>query len=109
MLLTHVPWYLDKFWADCGNIDAVVVVDETPAKAAEIAMSDGRTKVAFLAVSAIRQNDLSTAVRGLLQYTTNMRYMLDNGQMEKGVTGAHQDSQEDWPLRGLPLWVLDGF
>ena len=49
----HMPWYLDKFTVDCGNIDAMVVVDETPAMAAKVAMSDGRTKLAFPAVSMI--------------------------------------------------------
>ena len=62
MPLIHVLWYLDKYLANCGKIDAVVVVDETPAMAAKIAMWDGRTKVAFLAVSAIKQKGLSNAV-----------------------------------------------
>ena len=66
MPLIHVLWYLDKYLVDCRNTDAVVVVDETPAMAAKIAMSDGRTKVAFLAVSAIKQKDLSNAVEGAL-------------------------------------------
>ena len=47
MPLSHVLWYLDKYFVDCGNIDSVVVVYETPAMAAKIAMSDGSTKVAF--------------------------------------------------------------
>ena len=53
MPLIHVLWYLDKYLLDCGHADAVVVVDDTPAMAAKIAMSDesGRTKVAFLAVT----------------------------------------------------------
>ena len=48
----HVLRYLDKYLFDCGHADAVVVVDDTPAMAAKIAMSDesGRTKVAFLGV-----------------------------------------------------------
>ena len=64
--LIHVLWYLDKFVVDCGNIDAVVVVDETRAMAAKNKTSDTRTKVSFLAVSAIRQKDLSSAVGGAL-------------------------------------------
>ena len=108
MPLIHVLWYLDKYVVDCGSMDAVVVVDETPAMAAKIAMSDMRTKVAFLAVSAIRQKDLSSAVGGALQHhAIIMRYMLDTDQMEDGVTGAHWDTQEHWLLRGIPLWVWD--
>ena len=94
MPLIHVLWYLDKYVVDCGSMDAVVVVDETPAMAAKIAMSDTRTKVAFLAVSAIRQKDLSSAVGGALQHAIVMRYMLDTDHMEDGVTGAHWDTQE---------------
>ena len=107
MPLIHVPWYLDKYLVDCGNADAVVVVDETPAMAAKIAMSDGRTKVAFVAVSTIKQKDLSNAVGGALRHAIIMRYMLEDDQMEQGVTGAPWDTQEDWLLRGIPLWVLD--
>ena len=40
----------DKYVVDCGSMDAVVVLDENPAIAAEVAMSHTRTKVAFLAV-----------------------------------------------------------
>ena len=94
MPLIHVLWYLDKYLVDCGNIDAVVVVDETPAMGAKIAMSDGRTKVAFLAVSAIKQKDPSNAVGGALQHAIIMRYMLEDDQMEQGVTGATWDTQE---------------
>ena len=54
MPLIRVLWYLDRYLVDCGYIDAVVVVDETPAMAAKVAMSDGKTKTAFLAVSAIK-------------------------------------------------------
>ena len=50
MPLISVLWDLDKYLVDCGSSDAVVVVDETPAMAAKIAMSDGRTKVAFMPV-----------------------------------------------------------
>ena len=107
MPVIHVLWYLDKFVVDSGNIDVVVVVDETTAMAAKIAMSDGRTKVAFLAVSAIRQKDLSSAVGGALQDAIIMQYMLDNDQMEDGITCAHWDTQEHWLSRGIRLWVWD--
>ena len=90
--LIHVLWYLDKYLVDCWNADAVVVVDETPAMAAKIAMSDGRTTVAFLAVSAIKQKDLSNAVEGALQHAIIMRYMLEDNQMQQGVTGAPWDT-----------------
>ena len=40
MPLIQVLWYLDKFLVDCGNIDAVVVVDETLAMEAKITMLD---------------------------------------------------------------------
>ena len=62
--LTQVLWYLDKYLLDCGHADAMVVVDDTPAMAAGIAMLDksGRPKVAFLAVSVIKQEDLANAV-----------------------------------------------
>ena len=53
MPLIHVLWYLDTYLLGSGYADAVVVVDHTPARAAKIAMSDPRTKVAFLAVSTI--------------------------------------------------------
>ena len=58
MPLIHVLWYLDKYLLGSGYADAVLVVDDTPAMAAKIAMSDVRTKVAFPAVSAIKQKDL---------------------------------------------------
>ena len=76
--LIHVLWYLDKYLVDCGHPDAVVVLDDTPAMAANIAISDetGRTKVAFLAVSAIKQKDLANAVGGALQHVIIMRDML---------------------------------
>ena len=54
MPLIYVLWYLDKFVVDCRNIDAVVVVDATPAVDAKIGMLETRTKLAFLALSAIR-------------------------------------------------------
>ena len=109
MPLIHVLWYLDKYLSDCGHADAVVVVDDTPAMAAKIAMSDewGRTKVAFLAVSAIKQKDLANAAGGALQHATIMRYMLESDQTEQGATAATWDTQEEWLLRGIPLWVLD--
>ena len=109
MPLIHVLWYLDKYLLDCGHADAVVVVDDTPAMAAKIAMSDesGRTKVAFLAVSAIKQKDLVNAVGGALKHAIIMRYMLEADQMEQGATTATWDTQEEWVLRGIPLWVLD--
>ena len=77
MPLIHVLWYLDKYVVDCGRIDAVVVVDETPAMTAQIAMSDTRTKMSFLIVSAIWQRNLSSAVGGALGHAIIMRYMLD--------------------------------
>ena len=79
MPLIDVLWYLDKYLLDCGHADAVVVVDDAPAMAAKIAMSDelGRTKVAFLAVSVIKQRDLANAVGGALQHAIIMRYMLE--------------------------------
>ena len=88
MPVIHVLCYLDKYLVDCGNTDAVVVVDETPAMAAKVAMSDGRTKVAFLAVSVIKQKDLSNVVGGALQHAIVMRYMFEDNQVEQGVTGV---------------------
>ena len=72
--LIHVLWYLDKYVLDSGRADAVVAVDDAPTMAARIAMSDesGRTKVAFLAVSAIKQKDLVNAVGGALQHAIIM-------------------------------------
>ena len=89
MHLIHVLSYLDKYLVDCGNTDAVIVVDETPAMAAKIAMSDRGTKVAFLAVSAIKQKELSNAVGCALQHAIVIRCMLEDDQMEQGVTGAN--------------------
>ena len=40
MPLIHVLWYPDQYLLDSGHADAVVVVDDTPAMAAKIAMSD---------------------------------------------------------------------
>ena len=76
---------------DCGHADAVVFVDDTPAMAAEIAMFDesGRTKVAFLPVSAIKQKDLANAVGGALQHAIIMRYMLEADHTEHAVTAAN--------------------
>ena len=71
------------------------------------AMSDGRTKVAFLAVSAIKQKNLSNAVEGALQHAIIMRYMLEDDQTEQGVTAATWNAQEECLLRGIPLWDLD--
>ena len=109
MLLIHVLWYLDKYLLYSGHADAVVAVDDMPAMAAEIAMSDesGRTKVAFLAVSAIKQKDLANAVGGALQHAIIMRYMLGADQTEKGATAAAWDTQEECFLRGIPLCVQD--
>ena len=107
--LIHVLLYLLKPSLDCPHADAVVVVDVTPAMAAKIAISDdsGRTKVAFLAVSAIKQKDLANAVGGALQHAVVMRYMLEADQTEQGATAATWDTEKDWLLRGIPVWVLD--
>ena len=109
MPLIHVLWYLDKYLLDKGHADAVVVVDDTPAMAAKIAMSDepGRTKVGFLAVSATKRKDLANAVGGPLQHAIIMRYMFEADQTEQGATATTWDTQEEWLLRGIPLWVLD--
>ena len=85
----------------------MVVVDDTPAMAAKIAMSDLRTKVVFLAVSTINQKDLGIAVGGALQHAIIMRYMLEDDHTEQGATAATWDTQEEWLQRGIPLWVLD--
>ena len=108
MPLNHMLWYCDKYVVDCENIDAVVVVDETPTMAATIAMSNARTKVAFLAVSAIKQKELSSTIGGALQHTIILRYMLVDDQMEQRVTGATRDTQEPW-LLGIPPWVWDSY
>ena len=105
--LIHVLWYLDRYVLCSGLPDAVVVVDDTPAMAAKIAMSDLKTKVAFLAVSTIKQKDLGNAVGGALQHAIVMRYMLEADQTEQGATAATWDTQEEWLQRGIPLWVLD--
>ena len=49
MPLIHLLWSLDKYLLGSGHAAALVVVDNTPAMAAKIAMSDGtvRTKVGF--------------------------------------------------------------
>ena len=107
MPLIHVLWYLDKYLLGSGYSDAVVVVDDTPAMAAKIAMSDLRAKVAFLAVSTIKQKDLGNAVGGALQHAIIMRYMLEADQTEQGATAATWDTQEEWLQCGIPLWVLD--
>ena len=109
MRLIHVLWYLDKYPLNSGHADAVVVVGDTHAMAAKIAMSDKseRTKVGYLAVSAIKQKDLANAVGAALQLAIIMRYMLDADQTEQGATAATWDTQEEWLLRGIPLWVSD--
>ena len=108
MPLIHVLWYLDKNLLGSGHADAVVAVDDTPAMTAKIAMLEEtkRTKVEFLAVSAIKQKDLANAVGGALQHAIIMRYMLEADQTEQGATAATWDTQEEWSLRGIPLWVL---
>ena len=110
MPLIHVLWYLDKYLLDSGHADAVVVVDDMPAMAAKIMMSDesGRTKVALLAVLAIKQKDLANAVGVGLQHAIIMRYMFEADQTEQGATAATCDTQEEWLLRGIPMLVLDG-
>ena len=95
MPLIHLLWYLDKYLFGSGYSDAVVVVDDKPAMAAKIAMSDLRTKAAFLAVSAIKQKDLWYAVGGALQHAIIMRYMLEADHTEQGATAATWDTQED--------------
>ena len=75
--------------------------------AAKNAMSDLRTKVAFLAVSTIKQKDFGNAVGGALQHAIIMRYMLEADQTEQGATAAPWDTQEECLQRGIPLWVLD--
>ena len=109
MPVIHVLWFLDKYPLDSGHANAAVVVDKAPAMAAKIAMSDesGKTQVGFLAVSAIKQQDLANADGGALQHAIIMRYMLDADQTEQGGTAATPDTQEEWLLRGIPLRVLD--
>ena len=107
MPLIQVLWYLNKYLLGSGYSDAVVVVDDTPAMAAKIAMSDLRTRVAILAVSAIKQKDLGNADGGALQHAIIMRYMLEADQTEQGATAATGDTQEEWLQRGVPLWVSD--
>ena len=36
-----------------------------------------------------------------------MRYMLEANQTEHGATAATWDTQEEWLLRGIALWVLE--
>ena len=62
--------------------------------------------MAFLVVSAIKQKDLANAVGGALQHAIIMRYMLEADLTQQGVTAATWDTQEEWLLRGIPLWVL---
>ena len=95
MPLIHVLWYLNKYLLDSGHADAVVVVDDTPAMAAKFAMSDelGRTEVAFLAVSAIKQKNLANAVGGALQHAIIMRHMSEADQTEHGTTVPTWDTQ----------------
>ena len=105
----HMLWYLEKYFLDCGHADAVVVVDDMPAMAVRIAMSDesGRTKVVFLALSAIKQKYLANAVGGALQHAIIMQCMLEADQTERGATVATWDTQEVELLRGIPLWALN--
>ena len=100
---------LDKYRLDCGHADAVVDVDDTPAMAAKIAMLDesGRNKVAFPAVSGIKQKDLASVVGGDLQHAIMMRYMLEADQTEQRATAANWATQEEWLLRGIRRCVLD--
>ena len=107
MPLIHVLWYLDKNLLGSGYADAVVVVDDTPAVAAQIPISDVRNKVVFLAVSTIKQKVPGNAVEGALQRAIIMRYMLEADQTEQGATAATWDTQEKWLQRGIPTWVLD--
>ena len=107
MPLIHVLWCLDKYLLGSWYADAVVIVDNTPTMAAKIAMSDVRTGVALLAVSAIKHKDLGNAVGGALQHAIIMRCMLEADQTEQGATAATWDTQEEWLQRGIPLWVLD--
>ena len=109
MPLIHMLWYLHKYPLDSGHADAVVVVDDTPAMTAKIAMSDesGRTKVAFLAVSVIEQKDLANAVGGALQHAIIVPYMYEADQTQQGATAATWETQEDWLLRGILRWVLN--
>ena len=85
----------------------MVFVDETPAMAGMIVMSAGRTKVGFLAVSAIKQKERSSAVEDALQHAIIMRYTLEHDQIEQGVTVAPWDTKKHWLLHGIPLWVLN--
>ena len=82
----HVLWYLDKYSFGSGYSDAVVVVDDTPAIPAKIAMSNLCIKVAFLAVSTIKREDLGNAVGGALQHAIIMRYMLEADETEQRAT-----------------------
>ena len=107
MPLIQVLWYLDKYRLGSGYSDAVVVVGDTPAMAAKIAMSDLLTEMVFLAVSTIKQKDVGNAVGGALQHAIIMQYMLDNDQTEQGATAATWDTQQEWLQRGIPLWALD--
>ena len=92
MPLSHVRCYLDKYLFDCGHADAVVVVDDTPAMAAKIAMSDesGRTNWRFLQMPL----ECSAACH---------HHAVHVGSR----SAATWDTQEEWLLRGNPLWVLD--
>ena len=63
--------------------------------------------MAFLAVSAIKQKDLANAVGRAPQHAIIMWYMLEADQTEQGATAAIWDTQEEWLLCGIRLWVLD--
>ena len=69
--------------------------------AAKIVVSAGRTKVGFLAVSGIKQEELSSAVGDALQHAIIMRYMLEHHRIAQRVTVAPWDTQEHWPLHGI--------
>ena len=58
-------------------------------------------------MSAIKQKALGNAGGGALQHAIIMRYMLEGDKTEQGATAATWDTQEEWLLRGIPLWVLD--
>ena len=69
--------------------------------------SRGGLKWGFWLYQRLGQEDLANAVGGALQHAIIMRYMLEADQTEPGAIAATWDTQEDWLLRGIPLWVLD--
>ena len=62
--------------------------------------------MAFLAVSAIKQNNLANSVGGARPHASIMRYMFEADQTEQRATAATWDTQEGWLLRSIPPWVL---